>query len=1170
MPTGGARHGAAMRGPDEHGDVEGQEAQAQGALTSAWHVAVLAGPDTGWVTALSQAGLTLGRGAPAEDEPGTAPARLTLIDPLVSRHHCALRVRRGQVQVRDLGSANGTRVTADGASWRARRLLRGKLRVRGRWQTIPSEARLQLGSTVVHVRGRPEVLRAPRPPEARTQRRRDWLRLAMPLVMCLVMVPLLLSVSSSWWRWFILAMPIAMFASAFFSGRGPRAEPMPDPATVLLLAASGADPAPPGDALRADLPRASAAGGRRGAARWARGGPTKPRDVVELHDGDRLALAGPGAAGAARWLLGQLATHQGAIVHGAEALLCVGEQPRTPAAAIEDEDHWHVMVADGVAPPIRRPAQRKTRGGGLIHLTVADSLETVPHWCTRVVVAEDSWLGAPWLSAVLGFGEPSEQDSGGQLPAQVTLEELVGPAERVGHEWGRELGLRAALGVGPGMDELDLAAHGPHALVAGTTGSGKSELLLAWMLGLAAQHSPADLQLVLIDYKGGATFGRLAELPHTAGVLTDLEPASTIRAVQSLQAEVRRRERELARVGAKDLATYRARRAMEHGRESGSPMPRLVVVVDEFRELAESHAEILSALVRLAAQGRSLGIHLILATQRPGGSVSGEIRANLTVRICLRVLEAAESQDVVGVPNAARLPRVPGRAVLRADGAACEVQAAWCGEGRWVDEAIAAANSAWRSRALGPPPRPWAPELPRHISAAEVIGATSGAAEAPTSSPDSGGLLLGLADLPGEQRLAPCQWLPGGLLVLGGPRSGRTTALRTLALGALREGMAVHILAANPSRFQDLRAPRLGTIIGSDDPRRAARLLEILSSDPSETLLVVDDAETVAEDLDAVAGAGQGSALLSRTLRDARRLGQHIALAGPPSLAGARWTEPLRGRLVLAPRSVSEALTAGVPREYAGTAALPGRAVLVEPGICTVLQVAIEQRTELAGLPDPSVPRLLPVPAAAGRAEPAVPGSSRVMLGLGGDAAEPVLVDCSPGSVTLVLGPPGSGRTSALNTLATALSERGHVRHLTPEHPAIPAGSAPPPSGAVVVLDDIEHWAPHRLDELSGALREHAVLVAARTETVTSAYRGALTEWRARATLVALSPDSSLKRMVGADLSTAIDPITRRPGLGIVVTHGRAVPIQVAQPPPPEPRRVQSSGSAAVVRTPEA
>src|SRR5690606_33294925 len=124
----------------------------------------------------------------------------------------------------------------------------------------------------------------------------------------------------------------------------------------------------------------------------------------------------------------------------------------------------------------------------------------------------------------------------------------------------------------PASVEVDLAVEGPHALVAGTTGAGKSELLTTWVLGLALAHPPADLHVLLVDYKGGATFGALTGLPHVLGVLTDLDPGATSRALASLRAELARRERLLAAAGVRSLA--------EH--TPGGRPPRLLIVVDEF------------------------------------------------------------------------------------------------------------------------------------------------------------------------------------------------------------------------------------------------------------------------------------------------------------------------------------------------------------------------------------------------------------------------------------------------------------------------------------------------------------------------------------------------------------------------------------------------------------
>ena len=195
------------------------------------------------------------------------------------------------------------------------------------------------------------------------------------------------------------------------------------------------------------------------------------------------------------------------------------------------------------------------------------------------------------------------------LPDDVVLEDVTGRVDRdgIGAHWrlkqsrGGPDALPAVLGMrrmhqirGEGAVRADLVSDGPHALVAGTTGSGKSELLIAWLFQLALDLPPSRLALILVDYKGGAAFGPLADLPHTAGVLTDLDPAATARALASLEAEVQRRERLLARAGAKDVTALSSTMGPAKGSTRGSTSsvqapPRLVVVVDEFATLA-SHA----------------------------------------------------------------------------------------------------------------------------------------------------------------------------------------------------------------------------------------------------------------------------------------------------------------------------------------------------------------------------------------------------------------------------------------------------------------------------------------------------------------------------------------------------------------------------------------------------
>jgi DNA segregation ATPase FtsK/SpoIIIE, S-DNA-T family len=197
---------------------------------------------------------------------------------------------------------------------------------------------------------------------------------------------------------------------------------------------------------------------------------------------------------------------------------------------------------------------------------------------------------------------------------------------------------------------IDLVRDGPHLLIAGTTGSGKSELLRSLVAGLAVQNSPDELSFVLIDYKGGAAFAECADLPHVTGVVTDLDPHLTRRVLVSLNAELHRRECVFAEAGTSDFAEYQRRSSAVE-----QQLTRLILVIDEFASLAEELPEFLSGLLGIAQRGRSLGVHLVLATQRPAGVLSADIKANIGLRISLRVTDAAESVDVIGEPRASRI-----------------------------------------------------------------------------------------------------------------------------------------------------------------------------------------------------------------------------------------------------------------------------------------------------------------------------------------------------------------------------------------------------------------------------------------------------------------------------------------------------------------------------------
>ncbi|MFF0821294.1 type VII secretion protein EccCa [Micromonospora haikouensis] len=232
--------------------------------------------------------------------------------------------------------------------------------------------------------------------------------------------------------------------------------------------------------------------------------------------------------------------------------------------------------------------------------------------------------------------------------------------------------LRVPIGVGAdgGAIELDLKESaqdgmGPHGLLIGATGSGKSELLRTLVLGLAATHSSEQLNFVLVDFKGGATFASFDRLPHTAAVITNLADALPLvdRMVDAINGELMRRQELLRRAG-----NYASLRDYERARAAGTPLaplPSLLLVCDEFSELLSAKPDFIDLFVQIGRLGRSLGVHLLLASQRlEEGRLRG-LDTHLSYRIGLRTFSALESRTVLGVPDAHELPRSPGHGYLR-------------------------------------------------------------------------------------------------------------------------------------------------------------------------------------------------------------------------------------------------------------------------------------------------------------------------------------------------------------------------------------------------------------------------------------------------------------------------------------------------------------------------
>jgi S-DNA-T family DNA segregation ATPase FtsK/SpoIIIE len=475
-------------------------------------------------------------------------------------------------------------------------------------------------------------------------------------------------------------------------------------------------------------------------------------------------------------------------------------------------------------------------------------------------------------------------------------------ARDVGRRWARSAdaaGLSVPVGIGrQGTVHLDIERDGPHLLVAGTTGSGKSEFLRTLVAALAASYPPDLVNLLLVDFKGGSGLGPLTGLRHCVGMLSDLGLQEVDRTLVSLRAEVRRREEVLASAGASDLTAYRTL-------DRGLPvLPHLAIVIDEFRMLVDEAPRALTELMRIAAIGRSLGIHLIMATQRPQGSITADIRANVTSRIVLRVQSGMESIDVMNSTLAADIPiAAPGRAFLvKGSEAPQEFQTArltpdaspadlpvtvltaleWLCRGPaeepgQTDHAAAGAPVAaltevtgklWSAGGGTPPHRPVAAALPAALpfpsSDSPGRPAPAGAARSasgpsrPLTGP-AGAVRLGWLDLPEQQRLAELCWHPedhGHLGLVGGAAGGAAGrgagggAAADGAAGGANEALALivdqllaaehefhlYILDAAGSMSGTVASPRVGAMVRPHELRRAVRVLERLAAEMTRRL----------------------------------------------------------------------------------------------------------------------------------------------------------------------------------------------------------------------------------------------------------------------------------------------------------------------------------------------
>ncbi len=532
---------------------------------------------------------------------------------------------------------------------------------------------------------------------------------------------------------------------------------------------------------------------------------------------------------------------------------------------------------------------------------------------------------------------------------------------------------------------LDLRSQGPHALVGGTTGSGKSEFLQAWVLALAHRYSPDRLTFLFVDYKGGAAFATCTDLPHCVGMVTDLSDHLVRRALRSLRAEIRHREELLNNKGVKDLIDFEL---------TGDPdcPPALIIVVDEFAALKSEVPEFYDGVVDVAQRGRSLGLHLIMATQRPAGVITDSLRANTNLRVALRMNDDADSADVLGDKMAAHFdPGIPGRAAARTGpGRITRFQGGYPGARTYAEPPVPPIEVTQLDFGLG---RPWKvatatqagpkPEKDIIRVVTAIKDASRGGGVRTPRKPwlepladcynlenlgqrTDTELVLGAMDDPDRQRQIVTHFRPeehGSVLFVGAGGSGKTTALRTLgvAAGITPRGGPVHVYGLDfggggLTMLEQL--PYVGSIVGGDDEERITRLVKLLLAtideraarysalrasslteyrklagrpDEPRILLLVDNFGTFRAEYDTTIVRMAVYEGFRRIAADGRAVGVHVAMTADRGAAvPTHVSSAFQQRIVLRQPNEESYSDLNVPRDVLTPQSPPGRAMLQE------------------------------------------------------------------------------------------------------------------------------------------------------------------------------------------------------------------------------------------------
>lgn len=1019
-------------------------------------------------------------------------------DQFVSWQHLRLRQLRGAVRVRDVGSVNGLWLRCGHCFWRRRRRLV--------WYP---RARIRIGTTVLQLRRLPRQLQVPQPHAGGLLL--QSLYVLLPLV---AMAGFLLT--DQGWSMMLFSAPMLglMMLRSYPAGRGAAPGRLPDPATLALACAMVGEHKPnTKSCLRA----------------W----PGRHRfHAALIRPDERITITGANAQVAGRWLCAQLLATAQAQVQPVDGgahlvwdegknqawLMWATAKPatrciRAPRRVAEISDSWwHQIFA-----PTTLSASQERQGPACIALASLLDLEAGPTFASQ--------LQEPKAAAKFTQADPS---ASAKSPAQ----------------------LRACLGVGDcGQAWVDLVADGPHALVVGTTGAGKSELLTSWLLQLAWAHSPSALQLILVDYKGGTCLGPLKRLPHCVDLLTDLEPAATARAIEAISAQLRRREQILRKSNCKDITEYEQLRRHQ---PSLAPLARMLVVVDEFATLAATQEELLEHLLRLAAQGRSLGMHLILATQHPHGALSTSITANAALRVCLRMLDASEGAPLLGHGDLPDLPRAPGFLCLSTQRGhfRCPYAGTAQESAVWIDACVKAAQ------ALAPCQSPWLAPPPANLTftqAQQLLAAhgapapAKGLASSLASSRQN--LALALCDLPEQLAYGAFNWdstTPLG--IFGTSASGRSAALRQLANSASQAGLVTHVISADLNQLPLPSAALAGSQLDTFHPCEILRLTQLaLEGRLRDQLLLIDDLDCVGEAIDTVLGLGEGRDVLEKLVNASRRGLFALALAGDLANAPMRWCANISQRLYLGVCSDALADQAGLKRSQQSPNQV-GAGVLTLASHWCPAQILLAPVLPASGVNLPASGADFPASASdlpvnpsdtttALAAAPVVALPENVStcppwaLGLGGDQAQPWCPQLAQG--LLIIGPAGSGRSTALARIYDILQV-----------------TDPTLAQRAIFIDNLDQACLSATNAVETALAAGTpVFATALTSRAANTYSGPLAQLRSLSPLLLLAPGlGEGTQLANVRLTRWLDPHRQHlPGRGLVIASSQITPVQICQ-----------------------